>query len=383
MILWGFIQVKGQISLNEFLLLVKEQNQELVTARQQYESEIAEAKTNLTPNNPEIEFGYMKGSPSNIGNRTDFSVSQEFEFPTSYIHKNKLKNTKSLLAGFKLKIKEQEVLLDSKKSWIQYVSIKQQLNILNKRKEILEELASQYSEMYNTGEINRLDYNKLKLKSTTLDIEYHQLINELNNKQLELNLACNSQTNIIPDELEIPDSERLNLDTLIADYKLDPELQYYRLNIGIKEKEKNLTASNRLPKFMAGYYSESILNEQLYGIKAGLTIPLWENAGKVNKAKQEILFANSEYNNKQIILNNDLRKKHSSYENLKTQITILSLQLDECLSDELLLKALNLGEIDLTEYFMDSELYYQSKLLLISLNKEKLLLEADLKRIYF
>ena len=58
-------------------------------------------KTDLFLPNPEVEFNYLFGTPSEIGNRTDIRVTQGFDFPTVY-------SLRSDISG----IKNEQVLLE-------------------------------------------------------------------------------------------------------------------------------------------------------------------------------------------------------------------------------------------------------------------------------
>ena len=50
---------------------------------------------------------------------------------------------------------------------------------------------------------------------------------------------------------------------------------------------------------------------------------------------------------------------------------------------ELLALSLDNGEISLTEYFYTSDFHFRNQLLLLEYRKERLLLEADLLKVYF
>ena len=57
----------------------------------------------------------------------------------------------------------------------------------------------------------------------------------------------------------------------------NPDLNFIKGQQFIREKEVKLAKSKWLPKFEAGYYSESTLYQDLKGLHLGMSIPLWEN----------------------------------------------------------------------------------------------------------
>ena len=84
-------------SPDSLLKTVLENNKSLRAARQMQQVTVLDARTGNTPSDPRIEFGYLFGNPEDIGNRTDFSVSQQFDFPTSYVIKSRMKQLKTVL----------------------------------------------------------------------------------------------------------------------------------------------------------------------------------------------------------------------------------------------------------------------------------------------
>ena len=71
---------------------IREHNRTLQTAWETYQVAMLQAGTGNTPPDPEVEMGYLYGSPTELGNRVDFSVTQEVDFPTAYIYKSRKEN---------------------------------------------------------------------------------------------------------------------------------------------------------------------------------------------------------------------------------------------------------------------------------------------------
>jgi len=78
------VNAAAQTSIEEVLHEVEQNNTTLVALKQRVNAETIGNKTDLSLPNPEVEFNYLFGSPSSIGNRTDISVTQGFDFPTVY-----------------------------------------------------------------------------------------------------------------------------------------------------------------------------------------------------------------------------------------------------------------------------------------------------------
>ncbi len=92
---FGMIASTEAQEADTLMKLVLEQNRELKVAREVYQVSILEAGTGNTPPDPEVEFAYLFGKPSDLGNRIDFGITQQLDFPTTYIHRSKVKKINS------------------------------------------------------------------------------------------------------------------------------------------------------------------------------------------------------------------------------------------------------------------------------------------------
>ena len=87
-----FDPASSQGSVDKILKEMEQNNTTLRHAEKQLMHVKAEIKQDIFPQDPEAGFYYLPGSPSEIGNRTDFSIVQSFDFPSSYVRKKKISN---------------------------------------------------------------------------------------------------------------------------------------------------------------------------------------------------------------------------------------------------------------------------------------------------
>ena len=210
-------------------------------------------KTGIYINNPEVEFNYVWGNPSELGNRTDFSIKQSFDFPTVYGHKKQIANIKNEQAELEYQKQRKSLLLETRVicyNLIYYNALKLELsNRLNHA----ESIANSYKAKFDAGETNILEYNKAQLnllnlskEVESLDIERKALLGELN----RLNAG-------IP--IEFPASEFQTV-TVSADFEQwylqaeqsNPLLNWLKKEIEITEKQVSLSKAMSLPKLQAG-----------------------------------------------------------------------------------------------------------------------------------
>ena len=82
--------VMAQNEIETVLNQIEANSTTLGALREQIEAQKLDARTGIYLPNPEVEFNYLWGNPSVIGNRKDFSLTQSFDFPTAYSHREKI-----------------------------------------------------------------------------------------------------------------------------------------------------------------------------------------------------------------------------------------------------------------------------------------------------
>jgi len=361
--------------------LVLEQNKKLKVAREAVQVAILEAGTGNTPPDPEIEFGYLFGNPSDMGNRIDFGITQQVDFPSAYANRSKLRKIVTSQAELEYILTRQEVLLEARHLWIEQIHLNQVLKLLGDRLRQAQTIESHMEQKVEAGEANILELSQSRLMVASLEGEYEEVLSLTGDLQLALREITGGEKFEIKDTL-YPKALPIVADTLLEAYRLSPYVQYYDQELLMKEAEKNLAVSMHLPKLSAGYYSESITDEAFRGFRLGVSLPLWENANTVKRAKSKVAFAEAEINRYTFHQDKEVRQKLNKLESYRTRARRLEEALETVNSLTLLATSLENGEISLSEYFYTSDFYFRNQAQLLRYKKELLLQEAELMKIY-
>ena len=166
---------QAQNEYNAVLQQIEQNNTMLSALRQQTEAQKLGNRTGLAPANPEIEFNYLWGNPSAIGNRTDFSVTQTFDFPTVYAHRSKIANLQNENAEMQYKAERLTILLSAKQACVELVYYNAILKEYTVRLHNAELIANAYKFKLDKGEANILEHNKAQLNLTTIQAEVAQM----------------------------------------------------------------------------------------------------------------------------------------------------------------------------------------------------------------
>ena len=382
--LFLFFGIDGtaQSSLDVLIENTIENNKTLMTAYKFYEAEVMGARTGNSPGNPEIEYAYLWGSTDQIGDRVDFAITQSFDFPTAYSSRSKLSKIKRGQAQFRLNATQQDIIVKTRQAWFEAVYLNQKSRLLGKRVKNARLIANAFQRMYDEGEANQLQLNQAMLKVTALTNQQDRLsISALTNNATISRLNGGNAFEITDSIFPAP--MNLVLDTLIGQYQSGPQNAAFQGEVLRMEQQKDVAFNQKLPKLKAGYYQETILGTRLKGITAGITIPLWGNANAVKSAKAGFAFAQTdairfwEQQELQVI------QRYNEWLILSAQVEQMSELLESSNNEELLLKALESGEISLTQYYYESDFYFQNQFDLLDFQRDLYLVEAELLRVSY
>ncbi|HEY0047399.1 MAG TPA: TolC family protein [Flavobacterium sp.] len=317
--------------------------------------------TGLNLANPVVEFDYLKGSPANAGNQTDFTVSQQFDFPTAYAKKRQLVDQQSSQVALQLQVKRQDILLEAKKACIRLIFHNKLQSQLLQRKKAAEKLSNNYQSRLDKGDANILDVNKAHLQVIEITNSFQRnisLINQLNQKLTELNggdpIIFNDT--IYPYIPEIPEFEILEKEYEDND-ALRKSLDQEKV---IAENQLAVSKALALPKMEVGYHYQGILGQTYQGVHTGISIPLWENRNVIKQNRSQIIATEMEIDAHVNEHFYHIKHLYEHYLNLKVTMDAYRVaNFDSAARNKTLLaKAFALGQISSVEYFMEITYYY-------------------------
>ncbi len=371
----------AQNTVDQVLTEVVKNNTTLGALRKSVDAEKIGNKTGIYLQNPEVAFNYLWGSPSAIGNRTDFSISQTFDFPTAYGFKNQISDLKNEQTELEYQKQLMDIQLKTSLICFDLIYTNALHGELTKRVEYAQSIAKSYQIKFEAGETNILEYNKSQLNllnvSKALEsngIERNALLAEL--AGLNGGQAVDF-TGSVFQIMELPaDFEQWYM---LAEQK-NPTFSWLKKEIEISQKQTGLIKAMSLPKLQTGYMSESVIGQQFQGVAVGLTIPLWENKNKVKYAVANSQALESIVADNKIQFYNQLKALHTKTIALQKNVNEYRSGLFSFDSSELSKKALDQGEISLINYLMEFSLYYESVNKLLELERDMNKAMSELNR---
>ena len=355
------MSLAAQENISSILFSIEENNTKLKALKEEMKAQKLGNKTGIYLSDPDVAFGYLFGPPSNIGTRKDFSVTQTFDIPTITGMKSRLANNKNQLVELQYASERINLLLEAKQyaiDLIYYNGLKKELEI---RLRHAQTIADAYKQRLDRGDASILEYNKVQLNLSTVqgemsrvEVERNTLLSELKrlNGGIEILLEEN---NYSPASLPADFEEWY----LSAEQK-NPLLQYVKQQIEVSRKEVKLNKAMRFPKFSAGYSLEKTLGQKYQGANIGISIPLWENKNRVKQAKAGVIAAQTREQESKQQFYNRLQNLYMRANGLQQTAAGYRKSLQSLNNTDLLMKALDVGEINLLNYIVEIGLYYDT-----------------------
>lgn len=351
----------AQGNVESVLAGIEKNNVELQALRKRADSEQEGFKSERALDAPEVGFDYLWGSPADIGNRKDISVTQSFDIAALSGVRGKLASSRTDLSELQYKMERQRIMLDAKKLCINAIYCNAMSKELSARLEMAESMLKSTREMVARGELEPSEANKAQMtylaqKSACArnDVELKSLLEEL--KRMNGGLP-----------VEINDTEYVSSETLPADFgswyanmsSSSPELSYMHKNIEVNANVAKSAKMSNYPKLTAGYMAELVKGSNFRGLTLGVSIPLWSVRSRTRQANLSCEAASLEEKSASEQLYSDFSRLYYKSVGLKQMCDDLSSSLSESSSSLSVTENKFLsGEISMLDNIMEHTLYY-------------------------
>lgn len=354
-------QLSNAQSLHDILGQIEHNNLSLKALRQEVAAEQLGNRVGLAPANPEVEFAYLWGSPTSMGNRIDFSVTQSFDFPSAYVHRGKMADLKNEQANIEYQKNQRLLYLEVGELYYEILYQNVRIHDMEKCLAHLQKISQAYQNKLDAGKINIFDYNKIKLEELNLQQEKAHAEAKRDGLLLQMKQLNGGQAIAIDEEAFPPFALPENFDVWYARIvEQAPEIQQWTKAQEINQQQLKLQRSLWAPQFFAGYMREHVPGELFHGIKAGISLPLWQNAHTLKQTKLQSSALNLMLTDEKMKFRNDLENHYQMVQSLQKQIADYQALLLSVEETDLLDKALNAGEISLIEYLLELSMYHES-----------------------
>ena len=364
-------------NFSEVFSQIEKNNTTLKALREEMNAAVTAAHTGNAPSDPEVDFGYLWGTPKDQGNRVDLDVTQTFDFPTAYVYRKRIADGVSDAARSQYDENRRQILLQANAACVEIVYRNMLSSVLYGCLYNAQGISDAWSRKAGEGDATALDVNKADLnlrKSRKAfdenEIEKEALLHELRRLNGGEDISVNSSE-------YMPVSFPSDFESWYASAQI-PSIASLESESDVAQTDIRLQTSGWLPKFSIGYVSERIAGTTLQGVHAGISIPLWENHGKVRAAKASAEAAKARLEDSRLQMHDSLKILWEKGMKLQKVVSEYEAMLKETRSIDLLTKALDLGEISLLDYLMEQDLWIDALQDLLSSQRDLQLIAAEL-----
>lgn len=370
-----FVNASGQsadIAIGEVLRSVELNNAGLAAQRHLTDARTLEARTGNSLENPEVEFLHKWGDPSPLGKAGELTLTQSFDFPTTYTYRNRMARDLAAQYGYEYAAGRQQVLFEAQSLCLEIIALRKQNDILRQAYENARNIADVMSRREQAGDANILESNKAKFELVGAKNAYDLNVIELSAAMIRLENLNGGKplafaAEVFPDRPLLADKE-----AMLRRYEdMSPALLALVSEKNAADNDVRLSRSMSMPKFKAGYKHEFATgNERFNGVVVGMSIPMFGNRHNVKRAKAQSVFAESSYRSALLDMWADIAELYAKAELLGTALEEYRAITEQVRSVGLLNKAIEAGQISVVDYFSELAPIFSAALTMIEVERD-------------
>lgn len=364
--------------IDQVLQSIEQNNKELQSQIQLSKAQKMENRTGNNLADPTVSYSSFYKNGPGVGHGTETVISQEFDFPTQYITRNKQASLANEAVNKQYQASRRDILLQAKQLCLDLILLNQTNELLEIRMKNAIDLQAMYEKRLQTGDANALEVNKVKMETMNVKTEVAQN-NAAHRVALQTLLAMNGNVplefamNAYPQVKDIRDYNMLRDEIMASD--LDLQAMDYATRAA--EKQVSVNKQNWLPKITAGFRRNTDSEMSMNGFVLGGSIPLFSNRKKVQIAKAQAISAQLLHEDALVEKENELMALFNEIQQLKDAMNAYDVPLMHR-SLGLLKQALEEGQISLIEYFVEAEMIYKNLQAFMQLENQYQKVMADI-----
>jgi len=360
MLVGCLLPLSAQDYVERILQVVEKNNTSLAAIRSQVEAEKTGNRTGIFLHNPEMDL-YLLNSRDEQVRRTNFHLMQPFDFPTLLGRRNQLSRALNQQLDYQYLQRRQEILLEAHYLVIELIFHNALAHELELRQQHAQSIARAYQAMLDAGEVSILEHNKaqINLFNATKAAEMNAIERRALLSQLQVLNGGN------PIEMNQKDFPAPVIPLQFTEWfeeiaPNNPVLLGAGQEVDISQQGERLARAALLPTFSAGYMMEALPTERFAGFGMGVSIPLWENKNTLKYARLHTLAMQQHQADLETRYFSQLKGMYEQAMSLQQLSLNYRSMLQGLDNSELLLKALEAGQISLIEYMLELGFYYEA-----------------------
>ena len=366
-------------TVDEVMSGVERNNMELKAARKGNEAAYLEAKQQNNLEGLSVEYSpFFNKNASGIAS-SEMVVSQGFDFPTLYGARKKANRLQRDADDMEYQTARRDILLKAKNLCLDLIHLNKQRAVLDERRRNADEMLAMFTEKYDKGDATALELNKIKMERMNLETELLQAETE---RTAALNglKALNGGEEVEIGATEYPAAPTESGDALY-ERAVAADRSVMAAEAAARKAGQDVKVSRQgwLPKIEVGYRRNTEGPESSHGFLIGGSIPLFSNKNKVKTAKARQTEAELLKAETRVQAESSARALTEEMKRLSAAMAAYDVPLMRQTLD-LLLKAVESGELSVTDYYTEADNVYRNMLAYMAVERQYHGVVADLMK---
>lgn len=341
-------------TVTEVLRRVEAGNIQLRALHEEQQAQMQEQKSENTLGETSIEYSpfYMEGEFA----ESELNVFQDIDFPTKFAARRRVEHRQQVAHDLAYQALRRDILLQAKEACIDLLAAQQQTELMERISVVTDSLMLALKQMQQQGTTTQLDINRVRLMRM--------------DAQTQLTEICSTQQQARATLQRL--SGGVIVETLLDDSSLDSIATLpnpdSRIEVQAAQAEERLAAQRVkverqgwLPRMTVGYRRAATLGESLHGFQVGGAIPIFSQGGQLRAAKHRQNVARLQQEEARQAAAADIEEQTHEMAHLAEALATY----DQSIlreTHELLLRALQLGELSITDYFTEADILYRKQI---------------------
>lgn len=369
----------GAQTISDVLGSVGQNNMELKAMLKGNEAADLETRQQNNIEGLSVEYSpFFNKAESGIAS-SELVVSQGFDFPTLYGARKKAARLQRNVREMEYETARRDILLAAKNLCLDLIHFNKQEKILAERRRNADDMLAMFTEKYNGGEATVLELNKIKMERMSLETELTEA-KAARSEALNGLRALNGgkETDVtMTDYPPLPDDGYMEMYEQAVSG--DHGMMTAEAAVRAAEQEVKVNRQGWLPQIEIGYRRNTEGGDASHGFLIGGSIPLFANKNKLKQAKARKAEAEMQQAEARIKAESSARAMIEKMRQLRAAAETYDIGLMRR-TLELLDKAVENGELSVTDYYTEANRIYLNILSFLNVERQYQGVVADITK---
>jgi len=349
------------ITIEEAVTIAFENNPTIKAANLEVEKQESLKKSAFDLDKTSVSF--TRGQINAIQQDYEWSISQDFKFPTVYGTQSKLQKERIALSEVSLTLQKNSLERDVRDVYMQLQYTKSKFILIEELEKEFQDFAIIAKKRFEAGETNLIEKMAAEGKREEIHLLKQEAQLDIENLRKQLQLLLNVENEVSISQIELAKIPFSSNEELSDE---NPFLKLQKQVVNVSEKEHKLEKARFLPDLSAGYFNQQIEGVKNFtGFQIGVKVPLffWSQKGRSQAAQKNTEIAQMNFEQTKLDINAALKSNIQEYEKHKASLLYYETKGLQ-LADKLFFsanKAYKEGEVGYVEYIATLEQAVQIK----------------------